>query len=380
MVVTKKIAGRVESLLLCSLHHEGDKTMKNKKGKKKPSKILIIYLLYIILAILDVYTKGQKRYLTYLKIGTLTFFVVYSIIEIGLLLKAAQPIIFKWFKIWSPIILTIVITLAIPIGIHFLLYDGQPIGQDALITAYATYLTFVGAFSLGYYLYKREEIRRYEALKKKARLLYDTMFDIQITFRNIEAFIERGEAYPIVDNWRSDYLDIKHLVTYKETALDNELKYFFTTIESINKAIQAGDKGRAQKIYSRFEHKEKYASSEYNYMDAEEVLLFISLDMPQQKPWKDAEKEQIEKYAEQFFSVVNLWIFNYLKKHNLSSCDADLIEYDLAEWLLTNPELRAWVKHPYENRKIMAVIFNIALAMNKKSENLNYVWGEFSLK
>ncbi|MGN1156662.1 MAG: hypothetical protein ACI4TK_10825 [Agathobacter sp.] len=197
---------------------------KNKKGKKKTSIILIIYLLSIILAILDVYTKGQKRYLTYLNIGTLTFLVVYFIIEIGLLLKAAQPLLFKWFKNWSPIILTIVITLAIPIGIHFLLYDGQAIGQDALITAYATYLTFVGAFSLGYYLYKREEIRRYEALKKKARLLYDTMFDIQIRFRNIEAFIERGETYPIVGNWRSDYLDIKHLVTYKETALDNELK------------------------------------------------------------------------------------------------------------------------------------------------------------
>ena len=59
-----------------------------------------------------------------------------------------------------------------------------------------------------------------------------------------------------------------------------------------------------------FEEKEKYSDSEYNYMDAEDVLLSISLDIPQQKPWKEEERAQIEKYAESFFPVVNLLVYN----------------------------------------------------------------------
>ena len=52
--------------------------------------------------------------------------------------------------------MVIVITLLIPVGIHFKFYCNEPINQDTFMTAYATYLTFVGAFSLGYFLYKRE--------------------------------------------------------------------------------------------------------------------------------------------------------------------------------------------------------------------------------
>lgn len=109
-------------------------------------------------------------------------------------------------------------------------------------------------------------------------------------------------------------------------------------------------------------------------------MLDISLNLPQRKPWKEKEKDEIEKYAESFFPVVNLWVYNYLKKNHLSYCDSDQIEYDLVEWLLQHPELKSWVKSPYEKRKITAVIFKILLNMNKKPPNLNYYWSEFNLK
>ena len=102
--------------------------------------------------------------------------------------------------------------------------------------------------------------------------------------------------------------------------------------------------------------------------------------MPQHKTWKKTEKEQIKKYADAFFDVVNLRVYNYLIKNHLSSCDLDVIEYELVDWLLQNPELNAWVKHPYDKRKISEVVFLIALSMNKKSPNLNYCWREFSIK
>ena len=356
--------------------------MKKKRERKKPSTLPIIAYLLVcsILAILDLCTRGKNLYIYCFKLGMFAVAAVYCIIAILSLLKVLRPVFLKWYKNWNAIIWTIAITLAIPIIIHFLVYRTESIEQDTFISAYTEYLSFVGAFALGYFLYKREEIKNHEVLKKKARLIYESMLHIQINLKNIEAFIERGETYSIAENWRSDYLDIKHLVTFDESALSNELHYFFNSVEMINKAIVAGDKERAKKIYLNFEHKEQYSSSEYNYMDATEVLLSISLDIPQRKTWKETEQAQIEEYAEHFFDVVNLRVYNYLIKNHLSSCGADLVEYDLVEWLLTNPDLHAWVRHPYEKRKVTAVVFKIALSMNTKSPNLNYCWGEYMLK
>ena len=138
---------------------------------------------------------------------------------------------------------------------------------------------------------------------------------------------------------KSDYLDIKNLVKYEETALDYEIKYFFNRMEAINKAIEAGNKERAKRLYMDFEEKEKYSISEYNYMEAEGVLLDIALDMPQRKPWKVKEQKTIDKYAEQFFDVVDMWVYNYLIRNNHTSVDNSIVEYSLVEWMLTNPEI-----------------------------------------
>ncbi|MGN0338862.1 MAG: hypothetical protein ACI4D0_00040 [Lachnospira sp.] len=151
-------------------------------------------------------------------------------------------------------------------------------------------------------------------------------------------------------------------------------------MEDINKAIEAGNKDRAKRLYLHFEEIEKYSISEYNYMEAEGVLLDIAFDMPQQKPWNMKEQKNIDKYAEQFFDVVDLWIYNYLIQNNLTSVDNSIVEYSLVEWLLTNPEIKGWVKHEYDKRKVTTVVFKISVEMSSKSKKLNFCWGEYSLK
>ena len=291
-----------------------------------------------------------------------------------------RQVVSQWLKDWKAIFWVIVITLAIPVIIHFSFFSSETFTQENLLSTYTEYLSFIGAFALGYFLYKREEIKNFEVLKKKARLIYESMQYIQLNLNNMDSFFERGEIYPIDDNWRSDYLDIRHLVKYDEPALGDELRYFFGAIESINKAIETGDKMRAQKVYSNFYQKETHAFSSFNHIDAGTVLLSIALDLPQQIPWKEKEKDQLEKYAFDFFPIVNNWIHNYLIRNQLSTCDFSLIEKELVEWLLKHPELTAWVKSPYERRKITAVVFKIALSMKEKSPNLNYCWGAFSRK
>lgn len=350
------------------------------------SKSVLLVILILTIIIFVYFSNGVFAQISHivgsnnLKTVCVILICGYFIFEMRSLLFNMKHWVFRWLKNWSVIFWVILITLAIPIGAHFKFFSDKPFAQETLLSAYTEYLSFLGAFALGYYLYKREEIRNFEALKKKARMIYESMQYITINFENIDFFIERGEIYPIPENWRSDYLDIKHLVKYEESALGSELQYFYGRVDSINKAIVAGNKERAQKLYLTFVQKEQYSTSEYNYMNAAEVMLLISLDMPQHKIWKKTEKEQIKKYADAFFDVVNLRVYNYLIKNHLSSCDLDDIEYELVDWLLQNPELNAWVKHPYDKRKISAVVFLIALSMNKKSPNLNYYWREFSFK
>lgn len=340
----------------------------------------VFSVISIIAAIIDVCTQEELLWVTHIRNGTLILILLCLVVSIVSLLRVMWPMLLKWCKTWSVILWVTTITLTIPCVTHFLFFRGETIDQQAWLSAYTEYLSFFGAFALGYFLYKREEMKSHTALKKKARLMYEAISNIQNDIRHIENFINRGEILQIPENWRSDYLDIKRLVTYDEPGLSNELEYFFGIVGAINKAITEGKQEKAKKIYLDFEQSEKYRYTTYNYMEAAIVLLYISADLPQRKPWKEEEKKQIEKYAEEFFPVVNLWIYNFLIKNHLSSCDFQLIEADLVEWLLKQPKLSAWVKYPYEKRKITAVIFSVALAMKSKSLNLNYCWGQFKLK
>lgn len=55
--------------------------------------------------------------------------------------------------------------------------------------------------------------------------------------------------------------------------------------------------------------------------------------------WKVKEQKTIDKYAEQFFDVVDMWVYNYLIRNNHTSVDNSIVEYSLVEWMLTNPEI-----------------------------------------
>lgn len=345
---------------------------------------LILVVIFLVSSFLVLYVITSNIHRVSLVLGSKGYKTIcVSSLIAGIVISLAniiKRIVPQWWKNWKVIFWVIVITMAIPVIIHYGFFEEDTFTQENLLSAYTEYLSFVGAFALGYFLYKREEIKNFEVLKKKARLIYESMQYIQLNLKNLDAFVERGETYPIDGNWRSDYLDVKPLVKYEESALGDELRYFFSTIESINKAIVAGDKSRAQKIHSNFIQKETHAFSPYNHIEAGTVILNIALDLPQQKTWKEKEKDQIEKYAADFFDVVNWWINNYLIRNHLSMCDLSLMECELVEWLLQHPELNAWVKNSYEKRKISAVIFEIALSMKEKSPNLNYCWGAFSRK
>lgn len=353
---------------------------KSYKNIMRLVKVVLTILVALIIYRMMYQVYYEKRRLNGLEIVMILLAVCNIAIDTFSWLKSKKIEIVKWIKNWFPVLCIVFITLIIPIVVHFQFYRKEKIEESLFLTTYTTYLTFVGAICLGYFLYRKDERDKEKKLRKKARLLYENIFLISLNLLNIDEYIRWKIVYDILPSWRSDYADIKHLVTYNEPDLYFELEYFFSNIEKINKAIISGEDEAAKKLCSKLKKRESYTSTDYNYNDVEDVLYCIASDEPQKKPWKMREDKNIKKYRKQFFYIVSTWIYNYLLQNKISFCKRQDIEYELADWLATNPILYKWIDDIYGKRKITALISEISLRLSKESEYLDYYWDEYSLK
>jgi hypothetical protein len=305
---------------------------------------------------------------------------IWTLVNILQLFWIVREKILWLFRKMSLFLLVISLTLVIPITIHYKYYPSVKIDEGTWLQIYCTYLTFIGAFGLGYFLYLRDEVNREKEIRNKARRLYDSIFEIINKTRSLESFAELGYIFRIPSNWRDDFLDIYRFVKHESNSLKSELSYFFDVINSINLAIEKKDGRHAKQIYDTFTLNEQYSNKTFNIFEVVETLLSIAHSMPQPKPWKEIENQRTSQLASKYFDVVNLWIGNYLLKNGLTFCDNNILEHELVDWLLLNPELRDWAKYPSDKRKISEMVFQISLEMKKRSETLNYIWAEYSFK
>lgn len=349
--------------------------------KKKSS--FLIYIVFVIInigiAVADFFFKGNP-YTYYAKILIGIILIGYLLFAVGQIVWVIRDSIRKWLKDIAFLIVVIVPTVVVPIAVHFIFYPTNTIDESSWLTSYSDYLTFIGALGLGYFLYKRDEKRREVKIRKKARLLYELMFETSRKFSSLETLAKQGIKLPFSTSWREDYLDICHLIKNEKHSLRFELEFFFNTVNLINSAIEAKDEKRVMQIYENFVKKEQYSRSDYNYTDAVGTLLSASIELPQSKTWKQQNEDKIREYTEEYFDVVNLWVGNYMLKHEMTTCESEVVKYELVDWLITNPELKNWVRSSYEKRKISEVVSRISLDMNKKSDTLSYYWGEYNLK
>lgn len=61
-------------------------------------------------------------------------------------------------------------------------------------------------------------------------------------------------------------------------------------------------------------------------------------------------------------------------------CDTQIIEPLLYEWLLKQTEVSEWIKYPTDERKLMKLINEVILSINRKSSDLELCWGIISLR
>lgn len=349
-----------------------------KKAVKENIKYLVFYLVGdLICIIIDHFfqTEFVKNYNKLIFAG-LEIYLFGTIIS---LIIAAKTYIIRFFQEYLLLIFVAGITFVVPILFHFIFFKDSKLQESDFLSFYGTYLTFFGAFALGYVLYVKDKKKQKAEELKKVRYLYEILSEISKRFLYLDSLVESGIKLPSIV-WQNYYFDVCHLIEYDESSVRSELEFFFDTVERINFYIETHQPQKALTVYEQFRKIEQHQISSYNFMEVESVFLNISLQIKQEKPWKEGCKEEIKRYSEQYFDLINNWIFNYLIEKKVEQCSLQEIEYELTEWLLNNTEMKNWVKHQYDNRKVCSVIMDASCKMRSQSKTLNFVWNEYCLK
>lgn len=287
----------------------------------------------------------------------------------------------KWLMEYALLILIIEFTAFLPfLGHKALFFNDSPLKEADLLSFYGTYLSFVGALSLGVFLYKREEKNSCGEGIREAAFLEEGMEEISKKFMKIEYYAKNGITLPMVPQWEMYYNSLAKHIGYKGADLYMELEHFFKTVSELNNAIETRSVEDVRIIYEAFLQYEYYNCGAYNYVEAKGALNAISNGKFELKTWLDDEWDLIRELEEKYYDVVELWIYNYMAIHQIDKCKLIIIEKELVDELLKNLEIERWIKCECEKRRIVYVVENISCDMSVKSSILNYSSGTYSRK
>lgn len=311
----------------------------------------------------------------------LLIILFYNVLRYKILEGCISIIKRKIKQIIIPIFYFVVVVLAIyiPYKVHYVFFSENMIDEELFFSLWGDFITFAGALGLGFFLYYKDLKMKEKERNNKARLLYETMRNIEIVFLNIDSLLDRKEKLKTINSWELLYYEISDLVEYDEHDLSIVIGIFFKTVERINNCIERNEMECAKIILNNFLEKENYSTLQYNYIEAIGVILSISLGTKQTKPWKYRQKLEISFYADRYFNAVNAWIYNYMLSSGLDRCDISIIEEMLVDKLRKLPDISKWIVVQSDIRKIVEMIHMISLEMNKKSKVLNYYWHEYSI-
>lgn len=292
-------------------------------------------------------------------------------------------------KVCSCIIVSLaaVVSLLLAYLIYAHFSESTPITQGEALTFYGQYITFLGAFSLGYFIYKKDESHRIEEKKSKCKLLLNCIDKAELDMMRIARHNLKLDKIIYDGNWREYYLEFESLTKRKYSEAKNTLDKFFDTVDLMNLNLAKDDYEKAKKVYENHVSSDCYSTRKYNLLELKMLILDaiyineVSFRM-NLKPWdeKAEAKKAIIECSEKFFGVVENYIYNYMIQNNKTIVDSLEINKQLVNWLLTNIYIKRIAKWPDQKRIVTQIVFNISLQFDKKSKRLYYCWGEYTLK
>lgn len=283
-------------------------------------------------------------------------------------------------KLFLPLFISA--TIAIPYIIKTAYFPNTELELNELIQIYVSYLSFSSALVLGYVVYINNLKKEERLLQKNAQILYDNLLDIDFWLIRIKNGV-LVEKYADIFDWKKYYYEIYNAIGRNSDVIKSDLDRHYRMVEQLNQQIERGNTNELQSIYQKYLDNELKSTSAYNCLDVGFVILSIANPyMGKPKPWYDSKvvQREILRMKRQYENQIIQWIKYFLRINRMIECDTQIIEPLLYEWLLKQTEVNEWIKYPTDERKLMKLINEVILSINRKSSDLELCWGIISLR
>lgn len=365
---------------------------------KRAKRILSVIFLCAVLGLCLYY---YNRYKSIWKTATIVFCPIIVGIIIGAVLPKTLSWLWKWKIVKKCLPLVVFPAIALITVILFVnnvqLECSLPLQKSDILGFCGDYLSFLGAFCLGYFIYSQDSAKRIEEKRLKVRLLL-----AQIGKGNTELLrlnrlyrdTKRNQisedqimlqSIQIDSNWLILYLEYESLKGVNPELKDT-LSAFFDNITRVNVAIGKGKLETAVKINEQYIDRLMYSTQKYNEFEAITCLMDACNDSNflNTKSWLERKEtvDLINELCRKYYLLIENYVYTWLlKRKKKTTTEEDNLCREITDWLLNNsPEIQKTVRFPDQKRIISRVVFDCSCKFSPKSKKVDYVWGEYSLK
>lgn len=261
------------------------------------------------------------------------------------------------------------------------------------------YLSFIGAFSLGYFIYLKDEERRDNDEKKKVRSLREDIERIDKSLLCIiKAFDELGtdkavniqgtiEPFEYDRNWRTSYY-IYEAIAGSDPILQSSIEKFFDMVDTVNRKLKSNDIMGIQKAYNDYlEESEIYDYSGYDLLKIELMLFEAENEIKlRYNIWNIQERKtqrEVKKWKKGLYLYVENYIYNLLVKSGESfEGNGTDIQRKTAKWIMENcNDMKTFLTDSDKKTKVInCVVLSCSLDFNEKSSKVKYGWNTYTLR
>lgn len=362
--------------------------------------LIKLALLYLVILILPkVFHMSLKQ--------TVIFSILFCAVYVGIIfIVSLAPFSFRWIKEhlnwlllpFVPVAVLIVIFLFISL-FHF--QGNKEITRADVLAFSGDYISFVGAFCLGYFLYLKDLERDRKEKRIQIRLLLDSL---EIANRSLMRIRHAVSTIPEVEDvdkklegkfrtiqydqrWRLNCYAYESLMGPNHELKDS-IEKFWEMVEYVNNNLQAGKVLNAAEICGEYiKETSIFAIQGYDFLEISLILSSAGNEfwIPTRKGFLYQKEtiKQIENLKEKYYSVIENYIYNYMVKASLTSLENnEEIQRSTVEWLCENSEeIKEYIKFDMtRKRAVSRAVFECSVQFEKSSSRLSYCWGTYSLR
>ena len=362
--------------------------------------LIKLALLYLVILILPkVFHMSLKQ--------TVIFLILFCAVYVGIIfIVSLAPFSFRWIKEhlnwlllpFVPVAVLIVIFLFISL-FHF--QGNKEITRADVLAFSGDYISFVGAFCLGYLLYLKDLERDRKEKRIQIRLLLDSL---EIANRSLMRIRHAVSTIPEVEDvdkklegkfrtiqydqrWRLNYYAYESLMGPNHELKDS-IEKFWEMVEYVNNNLQAGKVLNAAEICGEYiKETSIFAIQGYDFLEISLILSSAGNEfwIPTRKGFLYQKEtiKQIENLKEKYYGVIENYIYNYMVKASLTSLENnEEIQRSTVEWLCENSEeIKEYIKFDMtRKRAVSRAVFECSVQFEKSSSRLSYCWGTYSLR